>query len=133
MKIKFKLENNPFYLMDYYYCSSGLKQKIFDGAIIEENDEIVKFYIKTSWLKSDEFNINKKNNYVVSVRNLISKEFYIFILISFFTLVILTSYFDNDLFWNLTISFCIIVLGSLLFLYTLGQKYFFKIQIAEEK
>ena len=131
MKIKFNIEKNPFYLMDYYYCTSSLKQKIFDGTIIEESNEIIKFYIKTSWLKSDEFSINRKNNYVVKVRNLISKEFYIFIIIIFFMLVFLASFFDNDLFWNLTTSFSLIVLISILYLYTLGQKYFFKIQIIE--
>ena len=132
MKLKFYIEKNPFYLMDYYYCTKENKQKIFNGAIIEEEDNIDKFFIKTSWLKSEVFKIDNRNDYIVNVKNLISKEFYIFILIVFFTLVFLTSYFDTDLLWNLTISFCIIVLSSMIFLYTIGQKYFFKIHISKE-
>lgn len=70
--------------MDYYYCTKETKQKIFNGAIIEEKENIDEFFIKTSWLKSEVFKIDNKNNYIVNIKNLISKEFYILIIILFF-------------------------------------------------
>ena len=129
MNLKFLKSEDQFYALDYFVYVNNIKNKLGNSLIIQNEDEKCEFYVKTFWAKSKLYKLNSSEYYEISIRNLISKKIYIIFLISFFVLLFSALYFDSSFVWNIIATISVLYLTFQLCIYTIGSKYFIKVDI----
>lgn len=132
MNLKFLKSKDQVYALDYFVYINDKKTKLDNSIIIQNDDKTCEFYVKTFWSKSKLYEFKAEGSYIVSIGNVLTKNILVTFFVSFFLLLFNALYFDNSFTWNLlaTVSFLFLIFQ--LYIYTLGSKYFIKIDIQQQ-
>lgn len=129
MEIKFMKSKDQFYFLDYFVFVNKRKHKLNKMLVIQDEKQECDFYVKTFWAKSKLYHLDAGNQYTVNIGNIVTKRIYFFCVFIFLFLVALTFYFDNNFFWNLMTIVSVIILIFIFYIYTIGSKYFIKVEV----